>query len=179
MQKKLSTPLSELSISIKKKAEESKKANLKFIQHLKRKKPKDLDMTVQEIHDEVFENTDCLSCANCCKTTSPIFYEHDIERLSKRLKTRPAHFIEKYLNKDEDDDWVLKSAPCPFLLYDNRCEVYEDRPAACRTYPHTNRKKFHQLLDLTYQNSFVCPAVQTILEKLTLKFPVNHRNSLK
>jgi hypothetical protein len=70
---------------------------------------------------------------------------------------------------DEDDDFVLKSSPCPFLSDDNSCDVYEDRPTACRTYPHTNRKRIHQLLDLTYQNSFICPAVQQILEKLKVK----------
>ena len=31
-------------------------------------------------HDEVFEEIDCLSCANCCKTTGPLFTEKDIEK---------------------------------------------------------------------------------------------------
>ena len=171
MQEKLSTNPTELSDSIRNLAEERKKENKKFIQQLKRKPPHDLDVRTQEIHDEVFENTDCLACANCCKTTSPIFYEHDIERLSKKLKLRPVKFIEQYLKRDEDDDWVLKSAPCPFLLFYNTCEVYHDRPAACRTYPHTNRKKFHQLLDLTYENTFVCPAVQSIVKRLQEIYP--------
>lgn len=166
LQEKLSTNSNELNKSIRKQAEERKKENKKFIEQLKRKPPHDLDVTTQKIHDEVFETTDCLSCANCCKTTSPIFYEHDIERLSKKLKLRPVKFIEQYLKKDEDDDWVLRTAPCPFLLSDNRCEVYNERPTACRTYPHTNRKKFHQLLDLTYKNTFVCPAVQSIVSRL-------------
>ena len=30
-----------------------------------------------------FKKTDCLDCGNCCKTTSPIFTDKDIERISK------------------------------------------------------------------------------------------------
>src|SRR5438309_8715914 len=107
----------------------------KFLEQLKRKKPRNLDDVFHETHDEIFEKIDCLTCANCCKTTSPIFYQKDIERLSKRLRIRPSQFIEKYLRIDEDKDYVLTKAPCPFLGDDNYCAVYEDRPAACREYP--------------------------------------------
>jgi hypothetical protein len=79
---------------------------------------------------------------------------------------KPVAFIDKYLKMDEESDYVLKSAPCSFLDLDNTCLIYEDRPAACKTYPHTNRKRFHQIIHLAYQNSFICPAVQTIIEKL-------------
>jgi len=139
-----------------------------FFSKLKRQKPKDLDDVVHKIHHEVFANTDCLTCANCCKTTSPIFYQKDIERLSKYFKIKPSQFIEKYLHIDEDKDFVLNVAPCPFLDAENYCSVYDYRPTACREYPHTDRKKFHQLLDLTLQNTAVCPAVEEITEKLKL-----------
>ena len=134
--------------------------------NLKRREPSNLDITVQGFHAEVFGKTDCLKCANCCRTTSPIFYRKDIEKAAKSLSLKPAAFIDKFLKVDEDNDFVVKSAPCPFLLNDNYCAIYEHRPVACRTYPHTDRKRFHQLLDLTYQNSFICPAVQNIIEKL-------------
>ena len=155
-----------LSASILEEAKKRQKITRKFLNNLKRRVPSNLDVTVQEFHEEVFEKTDCLKCANCCKTTSPIFYMKDIERAAKSLSIKPAAFIEKYLRMDEDDDFVVKSAPCPFLANDNYCLIYDNRPTACRTYPHTDRKKFHQLLDLTYENSFICPAVQNIIEKL-------------
>jgi len=60
----------------------------------------------------------------------------------------------------------LHQAPCPFLAADNRCTIYESRPTACREYPHTNRKKMQQILDLTYRNTLVCPAVLKITEEL-------------
>ncbi|MFM2285647.1 MAG: hypothetical protein RLZZ543_1144 [Bacteroidota bacterium] len=163
---KLSTKPEHTPEAIKALGQLRKKSNRKFLDHLKRQQPSNLDVRVQDIHEEVFERTDCLTCGNCCRTTSPIFYQKDIEHLSRRLRIKPSQFIEKYLRMDEDDDFVLKSSPCPFLLEDNRCDVYEDRPTACRTYPHTDRKRFHQLLDLTYENTFVCPAVLEIVELL-------------
>ncbi|MDW3194194.1 MAG: YkgJ family cysteine cluster protein [Cytophagales bacterium] len=147
-------------------ANENLSRNTQLIKRLKKKKPKDLDDQFSELHDEVFETTDCLTCANCCKTTSPIFLPTDISRVSKRLGIRPAEFHDRYLKTDEDGDFVLTQAPCPFLLDDNTCEVYDVRPKACREYPHTNRKRMHQILNLTLKNSTICPAVDEILGKL-------------
>lgn len=148
------------------KALAQKKQNKKLIQKLKKNSSKKLDELFRENHEEVFEEIDCLSCANCCKTTSPIFRVVDIERLSKRLKISSANFIEKYLKVDNENDFVLKSSPCIFLQEDNKCSVYEDRPLACKEYPHTNRKKMHQILNLTLKNTEICPAVAQIFENL-------------
>jgi uncharacterized protein len=152
-------------------AQNRRKENQEFYRKLKRQKPRKLDEAFHEAHDEVFAETDCLACANCCKTTSPIFYQRDIERVAKRLRMKPGDFIETYLRVDEDKDYVLRTAPCPFLGPDNYCSVYEDRPTACREYPHTDRKKMEQILDLTYRNTLVCPAVLEITERIKKVFP--------
>jgi Fe-S-cluster containining protein len=144
----------------------SEEKNKKLFSKLKRAKPKDLDRNVHQFHEEAFERIDCLTCANCCKTTSPIFYQKDLERAAKHLRISPSAFLQKYLHMDEDGDFVLNEAPCPFLGSDNYCSIYESRPAACREYPHTNRKKMTQILDLTMRNTMVCPAVLEIAEKL-------------
>jgi len=140
--------------------------NKKFLNGLKKKDPRKVDDAFHTVHEEVFEEIDCLECANCCKTTSPIFYQTDIERVAKSLRMKPGDFIEKYLRVDEDKDYVLKSSPCPFLDAENYCSVYEDRPKACREYPHTNRKKMVQIMDLTHKNTLVCPAVLEMVERL-------------
>jgi len=140
--------------------------NKKFLTSLKKKDVRVVDREFHRLHDEVFEEIDCLTCANCCKTTSPIFYQTDIERAADFLQMRPGDFVEKYLRIDEDKDFVLKSAPCPFLGADNYCSIYESRPKACREYPHTNRKKMVQVLELTQRNTTVCPAVLEIVERL-------------
>ena len=150
----------------KQRAKQKSAANKTFLQKLKTKDPRKVDDAFHQKHDEVFEEIDCLTCANCCKTTSPIFYQTDIERVAKALRIRPGDFIEKYLRVDEDKDFVLKSSPCPFLDSENYCSVYADRPKACREYPHTNRKKMVQIMDLTYKNTLVCPAVLEMVERL-------------
>ena len=140
--------------------------NEKFFRRLKLRHPKDLDDKFEAAHNEVFEKIDCLTCGNCCRTTSPIFYERDIEKAAKALKIKPGSFFQKYLKMDADKDSVLQQVPCAFLGPDNYCSIYESRPNACREYPHTNRKKVYQVLDLTFKNTFICPAVLAITERL-------------
>jgi len=142
------------------------KANKKWIEQVRKLQDRAVDTMFHDAHYEVFEEIDCLNCANCCKTTSPIFRDVDIKRLSKRLKVTEAQFIANHLHSDEDGDFVLNSSPCVFLQEDNKCGVYEDRPLACREYPHTNRKKVKQILQLTLKNTEICPAVARIFSKI-------------
>ncbi len=148
------------------KASAERQSHKALFKRIKRKPPKDLDYTMQDLHEEAFKKIDCLECANCCKTTSPLFTQRDIKRISKFLKLKPNQFSEDYLKVDEDGDMVLKSSPCPFLFEDNKCMIYEVRPKACAEYPHTNRKKFHQISDITLKNASICPAAFNIVEKL-------------
>lgn len=145
-------------------ARSNRKANKKFLNQLCRRK--DADQLFHEAHEAVFANVDCLECANCCKTTSPIFRDVDISRISANLGIRPSELTDGYLHLDEDGDWVLNQSPCAFLGVDNRCSIYDVRPRACRDYPHTDRKNMSQIGDLTYRNTLVCPAVELILERI-------------
>ena len=146
------------------KSEYSSKQKLKA--RLRKVKPKILDETFEKLHEEAFEEIDCLDCANCCKTTSPIFLNTDIDRLAKVFRMKSSAFIDEYLHRDEEGDFVLNSSPCTFLGEDNKCLVYEDRPKACREYPHTNRKKMHGILELSLKNTLVCPAVFKIFQQI-------------
>ena len=157
---------------LKSQAKKTEESTQKYFKKLKKNPPPSLDRVMEEIHTEVFAKTDCLTCANCCKTTSPVFTTKDIERLSKYFRVKPGLFISQYLHIDEDNDYVLNSSPCSFLNSDNTCQVYDHRPLACKEYPHTNRKKFHQILDLTLRNTFICPAAFQIIEKLKSALPL-------
>lgn len=151
------------------KAAAERQSHKALFKKLKRKPPKDLDRIMQDLHEKTFDRINCLDCANCCKTTSPLFTDRDIKRISKFLKMKPRQFIDQYLIEDEDGDMVLQSSPCPFLFEDNKCMIYEVRPKACAEYPHTNRKKFHQITDLTLKNMSICPAAFEIVEKMKNK----------
>lgn len=137
-----------------------------LLRSYKKRHPRNLDEQFSELHDQVFERLNCLDCGNCCKTTSPMLFEKDIERLARHLKLKPGEFISRYLFLDTDNIYAFRQTPCPFLGEDNICSVYEERPKACREYPHTNMRKMHTLLDLAEKNAVICPAVLEILKKL-------------
>lgn len=147
-------------------AKDKHNENKKFFDKLKKKAPKNLDYIMQELHEKEFKNTDCLQCANCCKTTGPLFTDKDIERISKHLKLKPQQFISQFLRMDEENDYVLQSVPCTFLGADNYCSIYEVRPKACSEFPHTDRKKFQQISNLTLKNVAICPAAYNIVEEM-------------
>ena len=138
----------------------------KFFLKLKKKPPKHLDALMMELHEDEFSRTDCLTCANCCKTTGPLFTDKDVERISKYLRQKPQQFITNYLRIDEENDLVLQKVPCAFLGHDNYCSIYDVRPKACREFPHTDRKKFQQITHLTLKNVEICPAAFNIVEEM-------------
>ena len=142
-------------------------ATKKVFRKMKQAKPNDLDQKFHKGHEAEFKKMDCLSCANCCKTTSPIFRDADIRRISKHLRIKEGKFISDYLKMDEEQDYVLKSSPCSFLDNDNSCSIYDVRPLACREYPHTDRKNMFQVLEITAENSLICPAVARIVLSIT------------
>jgi uncharacterized protein len=151
---------------LKKMAEKEEKSTKQWISSFNKKQFNKLDDVAHAIHYEIFDQIDCLQCANCCKSISPTLYDKDIERLARFLKIKPSEFINQYLQMDEEKDYVFKQTPCPFLDTENYCIVYKDRPKACREYPHTNRPRFYQILKLTLKNTYVCPAAYYVMERL-------------
>ena len=152
--------------SLPEKASKVEKETKAFFKTIRKNQLRTLDDVIHNIHEEVFEETDCLECGNCCRSLGPRITYKDIERIAKSLRIKPSEVIDKYLRIDEDNDYVYKEMPCPFLANDNYCFIYEDRPKACREYPHTDRKKFFQIHALTVLNAKTCPAVYNILERL-------------
>lgn len=146
----------------------AEKAKPLFLQYYKKNKKRlgKMDTIVQQLHDEVSEKIDCLTCANCCRSLGPAIYGKDIERIAKALRIKPSEVVSSYLRIDEDGDYVFKSMPCPFLMDDNYCSIYESRPKACREYPHTDRKNFEQIYKLTVKNASTCPIAYEVLCKL-------------
>ncbi len=156
--------LDRLSILAQKTEPDSK---LFFNKH--KKKLEKADHLVHALHREAFSKIDCLNCANCCRTLGPAIYDKDIEKMAKSLRIKPSEVVTNYLKKDEDGDYVFQSMPCPFLMPDNYCSIYENRPKACREYPHTDRKKFYQIFKLTVKNTYTCPVAYEVIEEIKKK----------
>lgn len=120
----------------------------------------------EKIHVKVFEETDCLQCANCCKSIPPVVSKRDSKRIANHLGLTKQAFAEKYLVTDNDGDTVISSSPCPFLMDDNKCKIYPHRPTACRQYPHSGDFMFYKNLNHHKRNAKYCPALFEILKRL-------------
>lgn len=136
-----------------------------------KKKLEGMDLQVHALHDKISKRTDCLACANCCRTLGPRITDKDVERMAKALRIKASAVIKNYLRVDEDGDMVFRSMPCPFLRTDNYCSIYDSRPKACREYPHTDRKRFFQIFNLSIKNAYTCPIVYEVLQDLTKTTP--------
>ncbi|MEN9919477.1 MAG: hypothetical protein RL662_1913 [Bacteroidota bacterium] len=128
-----------------------------------------MDTIVHELHERFSSVIDCLACASCCRSLGPAIYDKDIDRLSKVLRIKPSEVVDRYLKIDDDGDYVFQTMPCPFLMPDNYCSVYEARPKACREYPHTDRKRFGQIYKLTVKNTSTCPIAYEVMKELITK----------
>lgn len=151
-------------------ARKAKKESLSFFKSIKKSRMRELDDTVHQLHETITEQTDCLACANCCRTLGPRVTDKDIARMARALRMKPHEVVQTYLRVDEDNDYVFQTMPCPFLADDNYCFIYEDRPKACREYPHTDRRKFHQIHKLSIRNAETCPVVHQVIERLKKEF---------
>lgn len=130
---------------------------------------KEVLKAIPDLHEKAIEEIDCLKCARCCKRYSPRFKGPDIKRISKVLQLKETAFIQKYLEYDEDGDYIAVSAPCPFLGEDNKCSIYEDRPSDCRRFPYTDEDVILKRPQLTQKNSTFCPIVVSVMEGLLKK----------
>src|SRR5258706_11693844 len=128
----------------------------------------ELDQRVFDLTKRVWAGIDCTTCANCCKTVRPTFAEEDIQRLARRLGIQRQQLINDYLEPNEpgeDNAWQTRTTPCPFLK-DNRCSVYEDRPADCRGYPYLDEPDFVFRTVAMIERTFTCPIVYEVMEEL-------------
>lgn len=138
-----------------------------FLTRLENNPPRKLDALAAELDKEVWQEVDCLTCANCCKKMTPTYKKADILRISTHLGMTPAAFKEKWLYKDNNGDWLNTSNPCQFLdKKTNMCGIYEVRPADCAGFPHLARKKMTDYMQWHRQNVEYCPATFKMVEKM-------------
>jgi Fe-S-cluster containining protein len=150
-------------------AHQKKKKLALFLKKLRKKDPKNIQSLVKQADTEMWAGTDCLACANCCKTMTPTFKKSEIMRIAERVGMTYQKYFDKYLKVDEDNgDIVNQNTPCQHLGKDNKCKVYDIRPHDCRTFPHHVRKDFwYQVEEKTYVNNLPrCPATLRFVENL-------------
>ena len=156
--------------AFRRKVSKTKKELNRFLRKIEKNPPRGLDRMAVEADVEVWKETDCLACANCCKTMSPTYTGKDVKRISTFLKMRPSEFRKKWLRKDKTGDWMNKTEPCQFLdLKTNYCSIYEVRPRDCAGFPHHTKRHTSQYIHVFQQNIEYCPATYKLEEKLIEK----------
>ncbi len=156
--------------TFRQKARQRKSVFRRFLSRLQRNPPYGLDKIVAQVDQQVWNETDCLSCANCCKTMSPVYTAKDIRRIAEHLGISSYAFKKKWLFKEKHTgDWLNKTLPCQFLdLSTNMCRVYDVRPVDCSGFPHLTRKRMVDYMHVHKQNLEFCPATYRMVEKMML-----------
>jgi uncharacterized protein len=145
----------------------NKSAFKRYLTKLEKKPPRALDKIALSADLEMWQETDCLSCANCCKTMSPTYTPADLKRISSHFDMTVDEFKAKWLYKDRNNDWLNKKQPCQFLnLTDNKCSIYPIRPKDCAGFPHHTKKKMVDYVHVYKQNIEYCPATYRWIEKM-------------
>jgi Fe-S-cluster containining protein len=136
-----------------------------FLYRMEKKAPGNLRLITLEANELAWAKTDCMDCANCCKTMSPTYSQRDITRISKYLGMTRKAFTDKWLYKDRTGDWINKKQPCQFLdLKTNLCGIYEVRPRDCAGFPYHGTKKIIEYGHMFRQNVEFCPATNRLVE---------------
>ena len=158
--------------SFRSKARKNKRILRSFLTRLEKNPPRGLQGATIVLEKEVWQETDCLSCANCCKTMTPTFNAQDLKRISAHFGQTVEEFQKQWLRREKggDRDWLNKTEPCQFLnLKDNKCSIYEIRPADCAGFPHLP-KKLKEYVHVHKQNIEYCPATYRLVEKMMQRF---------
>jgi len=153
-----------------KKAAENKSSFKRFLTRLEKQPPRGLDSIAVAADLEMWQQMDCLACANCCKTMSPTYTPKDLLRISAHVGMTVDAFKKLYLRKDRQGDWINRQQPCQFLnLEDNKCSIYEVRPRDCAGFPHHTRKRMVDYMHVFKQNIEYCPATYRVVEIMRQK----------
>lgn len=138
-----------------------------FLSDIEENPPLLLDTYTDRIEKEVWGETDCLACSNCCRNMTPVFTVPDIKRIATHLRMSVLAFKKRWLYKNKNGEWMNRSQPCQFLnLHTNMCSVYAVRPADCASFPHLAKKRLVDYIHVHKQNIAYCPATFKMVEKL-------------
>ena len=159
-----------------KRYKKNKKSFKKFLQKFDDKYVPDMPSIAAKAEQKAWKKVDCLECGNCCKKMTPTFKEDDIERIANHLGMTPEAFQKKWIKREDPEpdgtpgDLVNKKQPCQFLnLKDNKCSIYEVRPADCAEFPHFETDKFDEQTSAYIQNLEFCPATYEFVKNIKKK----------
>lgn len=140
--------------------------NAAFEKFLQQQNSEVIDELVHQLNNEIEPQIDCIQCGNCCRTLMINVEKPDAARLSAHLKISEKEFYETYVETSSTGLLsIMNKIPCHFL-HENKCTVYEARPAECREFPGLHKPHFTQRLFATFMHYTRCPIVFNVIEAL-------------
>jgi Fe-S-cluster containining protein len=162
---------------LKKKYEAAQKPMRKFISDLETAEHRGVLAIAQAAEKEVWQEVNCLRCANCCKKMTPTLTRADRVRIASYLQLSEPDFTNRYLSYDaEDKDWRMQKQPCTFLDKNtNMCTIYAVRPKDCAGFPHLTKTPLKSYLHIHKQNIEYCPATFRFVEKMMDRIAISRK----
>ena len=150
--------------SFNQKVRHHKKAFKKYLSKVEKNPPKNINAIVDKVNTEVWQEIDCITCANCCKKMTPTFTIKDIKSIAIHFDMTPKEVKEKWLHQDKKNgDWINVNQPCQFLnLESNMCSIYEVRPADCSGFASPSLMLTRVCTDHDWPNSTSGKSAQTM-----------------
>ena len=155
-------------VQIKMLGEKKQGENEKFRRYLKRHNFPELRF--RRVAENIEDEMDCRTCANCCKVAETDITERDAARLSKYLGMTQKQFVAEYTTASafEQKEPILRrrDSGCIFLE-GNDCSIYDARPDTCRDFPHLIRGagSFESRMWQMVDRATYCPIVYNSLEE--------------
>ncbi len=151
-------------MQFEKRADHQENLQLKVV--LKTLSSKSIDQIVHQIAKEETAKIDCTLCGNCCKNLHPAVTDDDAKNLADFYNTNIENIFLNFTNYDDEKKMnYMKNAPCSFLC-ENKCTVYNARPASCIDYPHLHQAHFKYRLKQVFDNYNICPIIYNTIEGL-------------
>ncbi len=152
-------------VQIKTLGEKKRHENERFRRHLKSRDHS--DRILRRLAEEVEDEIDCTTCANCCRVATVRLTERDVENMSKSLRMTRERFLNDYTTQSDDEGLILRRTEKGCVFLDgNLCLVYDHRPANCEDFPHVvrgNGSIVSRMWDLVDRACY-CPIVYNSIE---------------
>ena len=147
-------------------AETNEAENLRFKELLLSSDAALVDDLVFRLNENITPKIDCTACGNCCRSLMINVNANDAARLASHLNISKETFYGKYVEQSSEGTLaVINTIPCHFLS-DNKCTVYEVRPAECREFPGFHQPGFTGRLFATFMHYGRCPIIFNVIEAL-------------
>jgi len=131
-----------------------------------------MDNELSQLKTALLSEFKCQKSGNCCKREGYVYVtQTELTAMAKTLKLSAATFTKRYITYD--NGWPVIATPTHrprcFLNDKNQCQVYDNRPIACKTYP--DWPSIWESKESILSEIAQCPGLKRAFEKIKLNHP--------